>query len=456
MNSPLKVVIAGGGLSGTLTAINLVKQATGPIEIVLAEKNPSLLYRGAAYQKENKYLPLNVPVKRMSLFSNEPDHLRQWLEARKEQYGNILPDAGPDAFIARGILGDYIVDTVEKILTEAPEYVKFRSVTASVVSVEEGGQLMIGFDDGATETADKLVLAIGNFPPINVPIKDQSFYSCDRYIPLPWTAAAVERVGANEDVLILGAGLTMVDVLISLDKKVHKGKIYVLSRNGLLPRAHGHGAEVPAPDFDSIEPTALGYYQLIKKAIKDNPQSNWIMVVESLRGITTDLWKRLPINERKQFLRHLKTFWEVHRHRIPQASQALIDRLKAEGRLIVYAGKLEHLQESNDGVQASFIQKGTRQPVSFQVDKVINCTGPTVDYSKVPSPLVRDLLDKGLAVVDELCLGFKLAENGAIIGADGQTSTKIFTLGPVRKGDWWESTALREIRMQSEQLPKDI
>jgi hydroxyacylglutathione hydrolase len=89
---------------------------------------------------------------------------------------------------------------------------------------------------------------------------------------------------------------------------------------------------------------------------------------------------------------------------------------------------------------------------SFYADRVINCTGPSMNYRRIPSTLLRNMFDKGLVTSGPFGTGFHCSQDGAVIDAGGHASEIIFNLGPGRLGDLIESIAVPEIRQQAVEL----
>ncbi|HWY24061.1 MAG TPA: hypothetical protein VNX47_04035, partial [Nevskia sp.] len=57
---------------------------------------------------------------------------------------------------------------------------------------------------------------------------------------------------------------------------------------------------------------------------------------------------------------------------------------------------------------------------------------------------------------DALGLGLLTDAQGALLDRDGQASTWLYTLGPARKGQLWETTAVPEIRVQAQALARRL
>jgi len=90
------------------------------------------------------------------------------------------------------------------------------------------------------------------------------------------------------------------------------------------------------------------------------------------------------------------------------------------------------------------------------IDRVINCTGLHDDYCDSRRPLIRSMIADGSASANDLGLGFRTGANGALVDAAGETSRALFTLGPPRRGELFETTAVPEISSQAEELARHL
>jgi len=86
----------------------------------------------------------------------------------------------------------------------------------------------------------------------------------------------------------------------------------------------------------------------------------------------------------------------------------------------------------------------------------VNCTGPECNYQKLKSPLVVNLLARGLIDTDPLLLGLKAGPDGAVLDYLGRPSAQIFTLGSAAKGMLFETTAVPELRVQAKALAERL
>ena len=106
---------------------------------------------------------------------------------------------------------------------------------------------------------------------------------------------------------------------------------------------------------------------------------DWREVIASLRPVTPALWRRLPTSEQDRFLRHLRPFWDSHRHRAAPATWAPIAAMQAAGRLQVHAARLIDVVDVPErGRLRVTLEHGERRE-SLEVTAIVNCTGPAAD-----------------------------------------------------------------------------
>jgi uncharacterized NAD(P)/FAD-binding protein YdhS len=182
----------------------------------------------------------------------------------------------------------------------------------------------------------------------------------------------------------------------------------------------------------------------------------WQSVFDSLRPLVARIWQSLPGPERRRFLRHVRPYWEVHRHRAaPPIAQSIAEQISA-GQIKVHAGRIIHYVEDSHAVKVTYRERESGNAKSLKVDRVINCTGPESDCRRLNNPLMSGLLASGLARPDPLFLGLDVSPDGALIGTDGNASGALYAVGPARKGSLWESTAVPELREQIHRLAQHL
>ena len=182
---------------------------------------------------------LNVPAGGMSALPDQPGHLVDWLRA----HGH--PDATPADFVPRADYGSYLQDTLAEALRGAPAVtLEHRCQRVRHARPVPGG-VHLALADGSVLTADAMVLAPGIFAPGTAWAPD-ALATSDRFVADPWAPGALDAARhVDGDVLLVGTGLTMVDVALTLARPGRT--LHAVSRRGRVPAAHTTKAKPPAP-----------------------------------------------------------------------------------------------------------------------------------------------------------------------------------------------------------------
>jgi uncharacterized NAD(P)/FAD-binding protein YdhS len=321
--------------------------------------------------------------------------------------------------------------------------------------LEEPDRLRLTLADGSERAADVAILCTSVLPPRlpNAPGVETCHGA--RFIANPWHEASITRIGRDDAVLVLGSGLTMVDVAILLADFGHEGPILALSRRGLLPRVHAPFRPWAqfTPPIDA-PPTARALVRHLRHEIAraEGAGVEWHNVIDALRPHVQTLWRRLPLAERRRFLRHVRAYWDVHRHRMAPEIALRIDDLRQSGQLEIRAGTIESYQALPQGLAVRFRPRGKSTQTRIVADWLINCAGPALDFRRVPDPLVRALLKDGTIRPDAIGVGLAVTNEMRLVGADGRPNPRLFALGPPTKGAFGEATAIPDVRRQGQDL----
>ena len=443
-----QIAIVGGGCSGLLVAVQLLRQGCRDSIAVLETR--SRLGRGLAYSTSFDEHLLNVPTAKMSGLPDAPAHFLDWLRAR--QGGAV--EAG--SFAPRAVYGEYLEDLL-RVQLEASPGAAFRHIRAEVTGVAASQDgLELALHNGERLRAARAVLAIGN-PSASPGAGILRSGIEDRWHASPWIGDALRVRFSGERVLLLGAGLTAVDTALALASQKAACRIYLLSRRGLLPQVHDL-SHVPCPPPVFAEPLTVRAMLRRLRAEMDNARERgecWRSTIDALRPVSNPLWQQLSPVEQTRFLRHLRTFWETHRHRMAPEVRARLDRCRQEGTVELLAGRVHGAPRRGAAIDLRIALRGGGERL-LEVDRIINCTGIHENYRDSPRRLVRSLVEQGMASPNHLGIGFRTSETGAVIGADGRPSAQLFTLGPPRRGDLFETTAVPEIRAQAEALARHL
>jgi uncharacterized NAD(P)/FAD-binding protein YdhS len=447
--TPKSVVIVGGGFSGALFGLKL-HRARPDWRVAIVEPKKRI-GRGIAYGACGPEHLLNVPVSRMEI--GLAPGFAEWLAPRKDEIGSALAESGGDldaAYVPRRLFGDYIEERIGEVLA-AKARTGLTSIRGEAVRLLDNARGVL-LTDGREIAADIVVLAMGNLPPRPPGGPDRWLYDTGFFVPDPWARDAFDGVAPDEPVLLIGAGLTMVDIALRLWRGGHTGKILAVSRRGLRPLRHEAGGAWREFLHDKIPAPPLALLILLRKEIGRAAAQGvpWQRVFDAARPAVASVWHHWSERERRQFLRHLRVRWDVHRHRIaPRVSDALKD-MQARGQLEIMSGRIAGYREDGDNVDVSIRLRGGGTRV-FKAGHVVNCTGPGGDFDKIAIPLIADLRARRLAMADPLGVGLE-TNDCAVRDASGKPSPWLFALGPLTRPAWWEITAVPEINIQIDRL----
>lgn len=430
-------IIIGAGFSGTLMAINLLRH--GAPKVTLIEQVPERLGRGLAYGAAHSEHLLNVRAANMSAFPDDPAHFAQWLRAR---------DGGKAAgFASRRTYGAYLTEMLDAAGAAAGDRLAIVEDEVVTVTARSG---RVELAAGRVLQGDAVILAPGNLPPptpgMLAPLRPPV------YLSDPWAQPIGDGLENSDTVLLIGSGLTAVDCVLTLDQAGFRGRIVALSRRGLAPHVHD---DTPAPPRLPQRPRERGSH-LVTKVRARAREIGWRGAVDELRPYTQDIWRDASQAERARMLRHLRPYWDVHRHRIAPDVAARLEQMRQEGRLSVRAGRISHAEQHQDEAEILWRPRGGDASVALTTRRIVNCTGPLGDLQKTRSQLLACLLDRGEIRPDALGIGIDVDRMGRALRSDGKANAALFVVGPMTRGAHWEIVAVPDIRRQVWDLARQL
>ena len=453
------VLIVGGGLSGTLLAMQLLRLPVAR-RIVVVEPRPEL-GRGEAYSATELGHTLNGNAARMSVEPEDSDDLTRWLQAYIADGGwpesdkQHVPVA--ELFPPRGLFGLYVQQRLaEALAIGEPNGSSLSHVRDEVIDLQtlEHG-VRVTLKDGSQWQAGAAVLATGMFAAARTAQRDSSGLNASALDP--WNVEALRALPTDARVLIIGSGLTMVDALESLNQAGHRGPIEVFSRHGLLP--HVRRQPPVWEDFLSLAPELRSPLQLLRElrrqcVLAQAQGIDWQAPLDTVRVHIARLWSQASDAQRRQFVRHVRPWWESHHHRSPPQGNALLERLLSQGRLTIRAASLQGVDNSGPRVRLRY--RGQAEAVWVEGDGLINSTGIEYDWRRVDKALPRQLLVRGLILPGNLGLGIAADAGGAVLNAQAEPAQRLFAMGPPLRGMWWESTAVTDVALQAKALAQRL
>jgi len=430
-----QVVVIGAGFSGVAAAAAIARRKAARVTLVGRDG----FGPGLAYSTKDKSHLLNVRASNMSVYADKPHDFADWLKSKTGAEGTT--------FATRGAFGAYTEDVLKRARRTAMFGAGLKRERGDAVACHAGsGWWHVELDSGKSIEANAIVLALGN-QPISQP---GVFVDAGIAMLNPWDAAEMRRIGKG-DVLLLGAGLTMIDAALSLAERPRPQTIYALSRRGQTPRMHLDPPRPPPStplDLPLRLSQALHEFRREVRAMAERGEP-WQLAVDRMRGVTPVLWRALPIADQRRFLRHLRVWWDVHRHRAAPEIFARAEELQRSGKLRVLAGEVSSAEKAGKQYEIFHRQRGSLVRHRLEVSAVINCTGSNMDLTRATDPLIQQLLTEGLARAHATGIGFDLDENARVIDARGQSQAGVYAIGPVAQGAFWESTAVPEIRARA-------
>jgi uncharacterized NAD(P)/FAD-binding protein YdhS len=433
------VAVIGGGFSGTLQAIHLLDRGA---RVTLIERGDRLA-RGVAYSTPHPDHLLNVRAAGMSAFPDQPDHFATWLSEQGKGDGGT--------FAQRRTYGRYVQSLLGAAQVEAGE--RLSIVRAEVRDIARTGTgESVHLVAGERIEADAVVLALGNLPPETPRVVASAGLADGIVRSDPWSADLAADLGPDDNVLLIGTGLTAIDAALLLDSAGFQGRILALSRRGLLPRSHADIAH-PVVELEGVpEPRCTDLLGLVRTRAE---RIGWRAVVDSLRPVTQALWGEASLAERRRFLRHLRPWWDVHRHRIAPTVAARVESMIAQGRLEIASGRISSVEPDGDAALLRWRSRGQDAENSISVRRIVNCTGPQADIARAREPLLDALLAAGRVRPDGCRIGVDVDSQCRTLSAEGASDT-LRAIGPISKGAFWEIVAVPDIRHQVRSLAEAL
>ena len=439
---PISVTIIGGGASGVLLAAHLLRDPDADVRVTLVERSGQIGL-GLAYSTNQPDHKLNVPARNMSAFADDPEHFWRWLQ------GSDFPAAnGSWVFAPRRRYGAYL----EHVLREAAESRPGRLLVVSDEAVavrETANGVETQLSSGKSLVSVNSVLALGH----------ETQQSRGRGIAV--------RLGSQEDtplpphapVMILGSGLSMVDAWLSLANSGHRGAITVVSRNSLVPRKH---KDVPPIRIDEADipfgapiPKFLRWFRdLVRQTEAAN--GDWRSVVDGLRPYNQRVWQSWSIPARRQFLRHLRPWWNVHRHRLPPELHDRLSSAIADGQIRLVAAEFQGVERVGEEVRVQLRRRGAAAQETLDIARIYDCGGVSLDVRSSSNPVIQDLVASGRGRSDPLHIGLDVDAHCAVLDRDGKSSERLLAMGPLTRGQFFEIEAVPDIRLQAARLAERI
>lgn len=442
------IAIIGGGAAGAAVFGALLnKDHAGTVHWITGTSTTG---RGVAYATPHDHHLLNVRASGMGLYVDQSEDFVQ--HSARQRAGIHGTD-----FLPRRWFGDFIQAQVqERIATASQQGRRFACHEQEATELHrcDDGYL-IKLDDDRTLQADKIVLAVGALTPRPLRTVSARALASGSYELDPWNLP--NRTLSPRRLIVIGTGLTAVDTLLSAARQWPDAELIAVSRHGLLPFVHPELPIAPFPDQANLNAALLAcdgtaaMLRKIRQTLRDASDIDWRSVVDGMRPVNALLWQGLTLSKRRQFLRHVRWVWEASRHRTAPKSADAIQQLRDEGRLQVHAARV--LQVDGDGSLEVTVRRRANQAISnLQADLVVQATGLDTAVAFTEHTLLSQIIKDGLAVADPLQLGILAHPDGRLIDARGHIQPDLHAIGSLLRGNFWECTAMPEIRAAAHAL----
>jgi uncharacterized NAD(P)/FAD-binding protein YdhS len=441
---PLHICIVGGGFTGVAAAIACLARIEWPFRLTLVEPAASL-GRGVAFGAHHPLHLLNVRTRDLSVRASQPGDFLNWAFRQLDQGEN---DAGlheglAHTFLPRQLFGEYVRERFFDA-AERRKDVDLNVVRAKATACRpNAGGYRLALDEGQAIAADVVILATAyGLAPTGT---DGAL--------APYGARDHERFAEAKSMVLIGSSLTMVDVLLSARRDGFSGIATIVSRRRQLPRPHAAKGVVPQ-EIGLPRSKRLSLLTAAVRIACETAEAHgtpWQSIINGLRPSIVDIWQRLPVREQARFLRHLRPFWDAHRHRLPLEVHGSVQAELASGRAVIVQGRVTAVAHRGKASAVQVSQGGST--ATLLADLAVDCRGYAPDLQQ---SLLRDLISQGLAHPDAHGLGLAVEQNGAVKDASGCARRGLFALGPLGQGSLWEITAVPEIVAQADRAAAAI
>ena len=441
-----RIAIVGGGFTGATLAVHLARAAAGSLAIDIFEPRDSI-GAGVAYGSCGPEHRINVPSDRMSVFAEDPLHFSRWLrdcEVWDADRQALTPQG--EHYSKRHDFGAYMADLVGKAAAGNPSGSIIRHRRAAVLEVREKRNALEVVSERGIDTYEHAVLCASHAAPaFRWPVSEAAT-TLPHLVRNPWRQDQLASVPREAAVFVIGTGLTMADVIVTLRGHGHRGSIHAVSRRGLTPMPHAafdDGFDL----FGSAVPptTAMTLLQFVRRRVREaeRQEMTWHAVVDALRRKLATYWSTLPIGERAKIARSLRAYWDVHRFRMAPQVAALLEEGRTEGWLRISSGRVDSIGRDGDRFAIHWRARGDAT-CNEAAEAIVNCTGPDSDLGRSALPVVRALIDRGTIRADALRIGFDVDAQGRLFDRSGQPNARLWAAGPLARSVVGEATGVPE------------
>lgn len=431
-----ELVIIGDGFAAAVMVVHLLQRGISRSSITVI--GPGELGKGNSYNCASLFFRLNVREDLPIVFSEDPLHFARWAEQNIND-----PQAKTEAgyFYRRQDFGRY----VSELITQECESDQLEQIKAKVLNLTGAeNNWHLELDNQSTLIAKKVIIAAGN-PSPTWPCKvtlQQPTLVTPRLIENPWTGHFLESIDAQENIILLGGGLTALDAINALEGRKHQGMVYVIAPRALFPPEQAPWQKQGQPSWpQNVSPARL--IRFMRNYLPSAPTNSaeWQSAWEELRPNLNALWQQFSPHQKKSLFKRLGWLWSLYRFRASPQTIAAYQRLKEKNQIQFVMGRAKEIKCSEMNVTA-LLGNG----IEVEGDRILNCTGVASDQ------LLQQLIEVGLAIPDPLGHAIAVDKNFRVMHLSGEHWNSLWMIGPGTMGSLGDVIAASAIAKQAEQL----
>jgi uncharacterized NAD(P)/FAD-binding protein YdhS len=436
------------------------------------------LGRGLAYSAADADHRLNAPLEGHVIDLDRPGELWEWVEGAGVLHSDDEGrSGGGHVFLRRRDFGAFLSELLRREALHARPGCSMEHVRDLAVAVARPDAAYRVITSGGSQIeADFLVLATGDPVPSLRPPFLPEHAAHPEIIANPLQPGCLEAIPADARVVVVGSGLTALDVVSTLLRREHRAELLVVSRRGLRPRPHaphilgaaaprGHRPPVvfdpPIPVFLREEPLRIrAWAKAVRREMRRCSAAGlaWQDSFEALRDAVFMLWPQLPIEEKHRFLRRLRVYYDVHRFRCPPMTDADVRQAESIGRVHFAAATLlaVHPRAAGGGIQVDMVDSPASEPIVRQFELVVNCTGLDPGTAWRSNTFLNALADRGWLRLDPTGIGLHVGSHCEALDAAGNLQPTLRVIGPPTAGVFGDPLGVPFISGQVRRILPDV
>ena len=438
------IIIVGGGASGVLLAAHLLRNPDADIRVTLIEKRPAF-GQGLAYSTTLADHVLNVSALGMSAYADDPEHFWRWLSS-----AGLATEENPRGLRAAQRLWRLSCRGARRLARArrpngpaAPVSEECVSVATTAAGVE------VKLANGASLIGHVAVLAVGHEEQPSVEKTIAIRRARRRHADRSGRRRADPRHRPQHGRYLAVAGRprpSRPDHRAVAPRPGLRRSTARASRSGWMPPTCRSAPSFPISCAGSATSCATPSGTAATGATSSTASGR----------STSASGKAGRPSARRRFIEHTRAWWDIHRHRMPPELHERVTRGDRRRRAGTGRRKAGRRQARRRRLRGDHPQARRTATETLSVARIYDCTGITTDLAAGSNPIVRSLIDRGLARPDPLRIGLDVTRNCAIVEADGQPSERLYAIGPLTRGAFFEIDAIPDIRVQCAMLARNL